>query len=99
MDPEEQLQDQDTIEEIVSEELEKTMVDIPSPPRCRICFDVDGEFIDLGCACKDELILAHEDCVKKWFKMKNTKICEICNKVATNVEGDFEYKGLSGGYV
>lgn len=39
----------DSIEEVVSDDLEETEVDIHSPPRCRICFD-DGELIDLGCA-------------------------------------------------
>lgn len=62
----------DSIEEIESEDLEETVVDIHSPPRCRICFD-DGQLIHLGCACKGELTLAHEDCAKRWFTIKNTK--------------------------
>lgn len=63
----------DSIEEVVSHvSEEEIVVDIQSPPRCRICLD-EGELINLGCACKGELTFAHQECAKKWFTVKNTK--------------------------
>lgn len=63
----------DFISEVVNCNVsEETVVDIKSPSRCKICLD-EGKLIYLRCACKGELTLAHEECVKKWFTAKNNK--------------------------
>nr|AFK39332.1 unknown [Lotus japonicus] len=41
--------------------------------------------IVLGCACKDELGIAHSHCAEAWFKIKGNRVCEICGQTAKNV--------------
>ncbi|KVH94840.1 uncharacterized protein LOC112518037 [Cynara cardunculus var. scolymus] len=57
---------------------------------CRICQlslvdDGDGDAIELGCCCKDDLAAAHKHCAETWFKIKGNKICEICNSIVSNL--------------
>ncbi|KAK2357499.1 RING/FYVE/PHD zinc finger superfamily protein [Trifolium repens] len=44
-----------------------------------------GDFIQLGCSCKDELGIAHIHCAEVWFKLKENRLCEICGETAKNV--------------
>ncbi|KAF7803291.1 uncharacterized protein G2W53_042402 [Senna tora] len=46
-----------------------------------------GDLIQLGCACKDELGIAHSHCAEAWFKLKGNRLCEICGETAKNVSG------------
>lgn len=46
-----------------------------------------GDLIQLGCACKDELGIAHVHCAEVWFKLKGNRLCEICGETAKNVSG------------
>ncbi|CAJ2677368.1 unnamed protein product [Trifolium pratense] len=41
--------------------------------------------IMLGCACKDELGIAHHHCAEAWFKIKGNRLCEICGETAKNI--------------
>ncbi|XP_047179280.1 uncharacterized protein LOC124846109 isoform X1 [Vigna umbellata] len=43
------------------------------------------DLIQLGCACKDELGIAHSHCAEAWFKIKGNRLCEICGETAKNV--------------
>ncbi|KAK7247179.1 hypothetical protein RIF29_42056 [Crotalaria pallida] len=43
--------------------------------------------IRLGCACKDELGVAHSHCAEAWFKLKGNRLCEICGETVKNVSG------------
>ncbi|KAL2343280.1 hypothetical protein Fmac_004565 [Flemingia macrophylla] len=43
------------------------------------------DLIQLGCACKDELGIAHTHCAEAWFKLKGNRLCEICGETAKNV--------------
>ncbi|KAK7400168.1 hypothetical protein VNO78_11368 [Psophocarpus tetragonolobus] len=43
------------------------------------------DLIQLGCACKDELGIAHSHCAEAWFKLKGNRLCEICGETAKNV--------------
>ncbi|GKU94380.1 hypothetical protein SLEP1_g7882 [Rubroshorea leprosula] len=45
------------------------------------------DLIQLGCACKDELGIAHSHCAEAWFKLKGNRFCEICGESAKNVTG------------
>ncbi|CAJ1938671.1 unnamed protein product [Sphenostylis stenocarpa] len=45
----------------------------------------DTDLIQLGCACKDELGIAHSHCAEAWFKIKGNRLCEICGETAKNV--------------
>ncbi|GLT80119.1 hypothetical protein SLA2020_515740 [Shorea laevis] len=45
------------------------------------------DLIQLGCACKDELGIAHSHCAEVWFKLKGNRLCEICGESAKNVTG------------
>ncbi|OMO76145.1 Ribosomal protein L5 [Corchorus capsularis] len=45
------------------------------------------DLIELGCACKDELGIAHSHCAEAWFKLKGNRMCEICGQTAKNVTG------------
>jgi len=54
---------------------------------CRVChmgMDTNQD-IELGCACKADLALAHKQCAETWFKIKGNRICEICGSTARNV--------------
>ncbi|XP_058741291.1 outer plastidial membrane protein porin-like [Vicia villosa] len=46
-----------------------------------------GDFIQLGCVCKDELDIAHVYCAEVWFKLKGSRLCELCGETAKNVSG------------
>ncbi|XP_061342719.1 uncharacterized protein LOC133288902 [Gastrolobium bilobum] len=46
-----------------------------------------ADLIQLGCACKDELGIAHIHCAEAWFKLKGNRLCEICGETAKNVSG------------
>ncbi|KAI4298159.1 hypothetical protein L6164_031751 [Bauhinia variegata] len=48
---------------------------------------LNSELIQLGCACKDELGIAHSHCAEAWFKLKGNRFCEICGETAKNVTG------------
>ncbi|KAJ7544748.1 hypothetical protein O6H91_09G091400 [Diphasiastrum complanatum] len=60
---------------------------------CRVChlnlanYRECGEAMYLGCACKDDLAIAHRRCAEAWFKVKGNTICEICGVKARNVTG------------
>ncbi|CAJ1961954.1 unnamed protein product [Sphenostylis stenocarpa] len=49
------------------------------------------DLIHLGCACKDELGIAHVHCAEAWFRLKGTRLCEICGETAANVLGVTNY--------
>ncbi|KAK6150788.1 hypothetical protein DH2020_015720 [Rehmannia glutinosa] len=47
--------------------------------------------IELGCACKSDLALAHYACALKWFISHGSTVCEICGSVAKNIRSaDFK---------
>ncbi|KAJ7542334.1 hypothetical protein O6H91_10G101500 [Diphasiastrum complanatum] len=58
---------------------------------CRVChLSVEQEqdcqeAMELGCACKNDLALAHRQCAEEWFKVKGNWTCEICGCIAKNV--------------
>ncbi|KAH7429511.1 hypothetical protein KP509_09G053100 [Ceratopteris richardii] len=41
--------------------------------------------IKLGCACKNDLSLAHYACALRWFVSRDSECCEICGLPAVNV--------------
>lgn len=61
---------------------------------CRVCHlaverdSISGEAMKLGCACKDDLALAHRHCAEAWFKIKGNRTCEICGSTARNIVGN-----------
>jgi hypothetical protein len=42
--------------------------------------------IELGCACKGDLALAHYACALRWFLSRGSTICEICGKLCSNIK-------------
>ncbi|XP_019430546.1 PREDICTED: uncharacterized protein LOC109337915 [Lupinus angustifolius] len=46
-----------------------------------------ADLIHLGCACKDELGIAHILCAEAWFGLKGNRVCEICGETAKNITG------------
>ncbi|CAA3013673.1 involved in mRNA turnover and stability [Olea europaea subsp. europaea] len=49
------------------------------------------KLIELGCACKSDLALAHYACALKWFVNHGSTICEICGCVTKNIRSaDFK---------
>ncbi|RDX94519.1 hypothetical protein CR513_23087, partial [Mucuna pruriens] len=48
---------------------------------------ISADLIQLGCACKDELGIAHVHCAEAWFRLKGNRLCEICGEAAKNVSG------------
>lgn len=56
---------------------------------CRVChMGMDkNQDIELGCACKADLAIAHKQCAETWFKIKGNRTCEICGSTARNVVG------------
>ncbi|CAL0329572.1 unnamed protein product [Lupinus luteus] len=62
---------------------------------CRICqmgleseSEECGVAIELGCCCKGDLGVAHNNCAQAWFKIKGNRTCEICHSVAHNIYGE-----------
>ncbi|CAL0334718.1 unnamed protein product [Lupinus luteus] len=49
--------------------------------------DNNADLIQLGCACKDELGIAHIHCAEAWFRIKGNRVCEICGETAKNIVG------------
>lgn len=41
--------------------------------------------MDLGCACRSDLAVAHYACALRWFVSRGSMICEICGVPAVNV--------------
>ncbi|KMZ72373.1 hypothetical protein ZOSMA_166G00740 [Zostera marina] len=62
---------------------------------CRICQmstvlemnERSSELIMLGCQCKEDLGLAHRHCGEMWFRIKGNRQCEICKRIAENING------------
>ncbi|GFP84139.1 hypothetical protein PHJA_000557600 [Phtheirospermum japonicum] len=51
----------------------------------------EDRLIELGCACKGDLALAHYACALKWFISHGSIICEICGSMAKNIRSaDFK---------
>ncbi|KAG0488074.1 hypothetical protein HPP92_006885 [Vanilla planifolia] len=48
-------------------------------------YDYQDTLIYLGCACKNDLSLAHYACALKWFISHGSTVCEICGTVAKNI--------------
>ncbi|XP_073311699.1 uncharacterized protein [Primulina huaijiensis] len=61
---------------------------------CRICHLSSKEsgkslmdLIELGCECKGELELVHQDCGETWFGIRGNRFCEICGETVKNIKG------------
>ncbi|KAL3615140.1 hypothetical protein CASFOL_040801 [Castilleja foliolosa] len=61
---------------------------------CRICHlsakesgKTPVELMELGCACKGELGVAHLHCAEAWFRVRGNRTCEICGQTAKNITG------------
>uniref|UniRef100_A0A0D6R237 RING-CH-type domain-containing protein n=1 Tax=Araucaria cunninghamii TaxID=56994 RepID=A0A0D6R237_ARACU len=57
---------------------------------CRVCHmavEKNQQDIELGCACKADLAVAHKHCAETWFRIKGDRTCEICGQTARNVVG------------
>eukprot|EP00250_Pteridium_aquilinum_P003976 c14233_g1_i1 orf=381-1193(+) len=60
---------------------------------CRVCYMgptancENGPAIELGCECKLDLAIAHQQCAETWFKIKGNRTCEICGTIVHNVNG------------
>lgn len=53
--------------------------------------DNHDRLFELGCACKNDLAVAHYACALKWFINHGSIICEICGSMATNIRpADFK---------
>ncbi|KAL2340985.1 hypothetical protein Fmac_008925 [Flemingia macrophylla] len=52
---------------------------------------ITADLIQLGCACKYELGVAHVHCAEAWFRLKGNRLCEICGETANNVSGVTDY--------
>lgn len=72
---------------------EKGFVEFVSPEgEVFVCSDdlesgsfYQDELINLGCACKNELALAHYACALKWFINHGSSNCEICGSSAATI--------------
>ncbi|XP_010535430.1 PREDICTED: uncharacterized protein LOC104810739 [Tarenaya hassleriana] len=51
--------------------------------------------LQLGCACKGDLGIAHRKCAETWFKIKGNLTCEICGEMALNMAGEQSNQGDS----
>lgn len=60
-------------------------------PGCKInlesgtCTSSFDSLIELGCACRSDLALAHYACALRWFVSRDSIVCEICGTPALNV--------------
>ncbi|KAL7102765.1 hypothetical protein ACP275_08G138600 [Erythranthe tilingii] len=68
---------------------------------CRICHLTSKEsgsnsieLIELGCGCKGELGVAHQNCAEAWFRMRGNRLCEICGETAKNITGVSDHNGF-----
>ncbi|CAA7019065.1 unnamed protein product [Microthlaspi erraticum] len=56
-----------------------------TPDRVSCGKPVSPDLVEIGCACKNELGLAHLHCAEAWFKLRGNSVCEICGCTAKNV--------------
>lgn len=59
---------------------------------CRICMDAvssqdiaAGRALHLGCKCHSGLDVVHLSCAKKWFRIRRSAVCEVCEDEAKNL--------------
>eukprot|EP00850_Spirogloea_muscicola_P022190 SM000281S10758 [mRNA] locus=s281:84733:86484:- [translate_table: standard] len=53
---------------------------------CRICLaEVGKEGMQMECACRGELALAHRLCAFKWFGIRGNRTCEVCGVEVRNL--------------
>lgn len=50
--------------------------------------DNQDRLFELGCACKNDLALAHYACALKWFISHGSTVCEICGSIAKNIRSE-----------
>lgn len=56
---------------------------------------LNDSLIELGCACRSDLALAHYACALRWFVSRDSIICEICGRPALNVRSTDRDKVIS----
>ncbi|KAJ7519726.1 hypothetical protein O6H91_20G053400 [Diphasiastrum complanatum] len=78
--------------ELLNEKPVKPDVDCEKGEKvCRVCHmplsynKEQGEGVDLGCACKNDLALAHRRCAETWFRIRGNRTCEICGAAVQNI--------------
>ncbi|KAF1882002.1 hypothetical protein Lal_00038646 [Lupinus albus] len=54
-----------------------------------------ADLIHLGCACKDDLGIAHIHCAEAWFRLRGNRVCEICGETAKNVSGIADRRSMA----
>ncbi|KAL1539011.1 hypothetical protein AAHA92_27688 [Salvia divinorum] len=57
--------------------------------------DSQDRLFELGCACKNDLALAHYACALKWFISHGSTVCEICGSIVKNIRPE-DYKRILG---
>lgn len=57
--------------------------------------DNQDRLLELGCACKNDLALAHYSCALKWFISHGSTVCEICGSIAKNIKPE-DFKKVLG---
>ncbi|XP_057770186.1 uncharacterized protein LOC130990013 isoform X3 [Salvia miltiorrhiza] len=57
--------------------------------------DSQDRLFELGCACKNDLALAHYACALKWFISHGSTVCEICGSITKNIRPE-DYKRILG---
>lgn len=50
-----------------------------------LCATSVDSLMELGCACRSDLALAHYACALRWFVSRGSLICEICRAPAVNI--------------